>query len=136
MIGIILASHGPLCNGIKESAEMIAGPLNNCETIPLLQGDTPEEYSEKLEKAIERLDQGQGVIVVVDIRGGTPFNQALFLSKSKNITILMGLNLPMLLALTLSRNDDSEMEALCFTAKNEAIESIGIINYKSYLKQL
>lgn len=100
MVGIVIASHGDFCIGLKNTTEMFTGPIERCEAVPLKAGVTPEEYDVLLEEAIDRLDTGDGVIVLTDLKGGTPFNRSAKLAFSgKNIRVAAGMNLPMLMSI-------------------------------------
>ena len=126
MVGFVIASHGVFCEGLKSSTEMIGGTIAQCALQP---GEDPDAYGERLKKAIEDTDSGDGVLVLNDLRGGTPFNRSLMLSREQHIIIVVGANLPMLLTLTLGRNEESTLDDLAAMAESEAKESIGTIRY-------
>lgn len=129
MVGLLIASHGEFCVGLKGSTEMIGGEIQQCQAVPLRPGDDPEDYGVKLEAAIDELDTGEGVLVLIDLRGGTPFNRSLMLSRDKNIQLVIGANLPMLLVLALGRNDETTLDDLATMALDAGKESIDIVKY-------
>ena len=86
---------------------MFSGPLKNCETWTLNPGDSIELGEKKLEQYVERLDEGAGVVIMTDLFGGTPSNVALKISMRKNVGVLTGVNLPMLIQFVSSREDSS-----------------------------
>ena len=98
MIGIILASHGEFANGIRQSGEMIFGEQEKLETAVLLPSMGPDDLRAKLEEKVKELDC-QEILFLVDLWGGTPFNQvsALMDGHEENWAVLTGLNLPMLI---------------------------------------
>lgn len=98
MVGIILASHGGFAEGIKESGEMIFGKQENLETVTLLPSMGPDDLKAQIEEKVEKMDTDQ-ILFLVDLWGGTPFNQAsgLLKGKEENWAIVTGLNLPMLI---------------------------------------
>ena len=98
MVGIILASHGGFAEGIKESGEMIFGKQENLETVTLLPSMGPDDLKAQIEEKVEKMDTDQ-ILFLVDLWGGTPFNQAsgLLKGKEENWAIVIGLNLPMLI---------------------------------------
>ncbi|EEB36875.1 PTS system, mannose/fructose/sorbose family, IIB component [Anaerococcus hydrogenalis DSM 7454] len=98
MIGIILASHGEFANGIRQSGEMIFGEQEKLETAVLLPSMGPDDLRSELEEKIKKLDC-QEILFLVDLWGGTPFNQvsALMDGHEENWAVLTGLNLPMLI---------------------------------------
>ena len=98
MIGIILASHGDFAKGIKQSGEMIFGDQDKLETAVLKPSMGPDDLRADLLEKIEKLDCEQ-ILFLVDLWGGTPFNQvsALMEGHEEEWAILTGLNLPMLI---------------------------------------
>lgn len=130
MVGFVIASHGAFCEGLKESTEMIGGTIPQCEAVPLFPGEDPDTYGERLLLAVEKVDDGNGVLMLIDLRGGTPFNRSLMLSREKNIVIAVGANLPMLLTVSLGRSEESTLDELAEIAETEAKESIATIKYK------
>ncbi len=98
MIGIILASHGEFAQGIRQSGEMIFGEQEKLETAVLLPSMGPDDLRKDLEEKIKKLDCEQ-ILFLVDLWGGTPFNQvsALMDGNEEKWAVLTGLNLPMLI---------------------------------------
>ena len=99
MVGIILASHGEFAEGILQSGAMIFGEQENVTAITLMPSEGPEDVRAKMEKAIASFDNQDEVLFLVDLWGGTPFNQAsaLFEEHKDTWAIVAGLNLPMLI---------------------------------------
>ncbi|MGM0213719.1 PTS sugar transporter subunit IIA [Enterococcus sp. AZ109] len=103
MLGIVIATHGKLSDGLKDSAEVIIGATNNIATVNLNQGDDVQELGTKIKTAIEEVNQGEGVIVLVDLVSASPYNQSVLTVNSldaelqESIYIIGGANLPMLL---------------------------------------
>lgn len=105
MVGIILASHGDFANGILQSAQMIFGEQENVKAVTLMPSEGPDDLKEKLKEAIASFDNQDEVLFLVDLWGGTPFNQAsgLFEEHKEKWAIVAGLNLPMLIEAFASR---------------------------------
>ena len=99
MVGVILASHGGFADGIHQSAEMIFGPQENFKSCILKPDEGPEDVKKKMQEAIASLDNQDEVLFLVDLWGGTPFNQASSLVKEHEDkwTIVAGMNLPMVI---------------------------------------
>lgn len=104
MVGIIIASHGEFASGIKQSGSMIFGEQENVAAVTLLPSEGPENIREKMEQAIASFE-GEQVLFLVDLWGGTPFNQASALVEEQKASraIVSGLNLPMLIETYASR---------------------------------
>lgn len=103
MVGVVVMAHGRLAGGLLQAAEAIAGPIEGVEAIDLPPGAGVAEIRTRLEEAVARLDRGQGVVVLVDLIGGTPANCSLTLLEEGRVEVVAGVNLPMLLRLALSR---------------------------------
>lgn len=131
MVGIIIVGHGLYPEGLRNSAEMISGEMKQTETVSLEPEDDPFIYGQKLSEAINRVDTGDGVLVLADLRGGTPFNQSLMLCREKKIHIIVGTNLPLALVVNVSRNDKITLDELSGILLNAAPESIDLIKYDS-----
>ena len=61
MVGIAVISHGGLCEGILDSVSMVAGTMEQTESVSLKPGVSPDTYKEELRETIQRLDTGDGV---------------------------------------------------------------------------
>ena len=99
MVSIILASHGKFAEGLLQSAQMIFGDQDQIETVTFMPEEGPEDLKAKLETAIASFGSDAEILFLVDLWGGTPFNQAniLFEEMSERAAIVSGMNLPMLL---------------------------------------
>lgn len=105
MVGIILATHGEFAEGILQSGSMIFGEQENVKAITLMPSEGPDDVRAKMEAAIATFDNQDQVLFLVDLWGGTPFNQAnnLFEAHADSWAIVAGLNLPMLIEAFASR---------------------------------
>jgi mannose/fructose/sorbose-specific phosphotransferase system IIA component len=126
MVGIIIVSHGALAQEFVNTAAMLVGKGENVEFVGINPGDTPDEFYEKVVKAAKYVDTGQGVVALVDIFGGTPNNTVYHASKTKNIRIVTGVNLPMIIYAFTERNNemtqDELIEGLIRTGRSEISE--------------
>lgn len=97
MVGIILASHGDFAKGILQSGTMIFGEQENVQAITLMPSEGPDDIKAKMKNAIASFDNQDEVLFLVDLWGGTPFNQAnsLFEEHKDKWAIVAGMNLPM-----------------------------------------
>jgi len=98
MIGLVIATHARLADELISACEMIVGPVQNVKAVGIRREDSVEEIRNCLSQAVERVgSDGEGVIIMTDMFGGTPANISLaFLDPSK-IEVLTGVNLPMVL---------------------------------------
>ena len=105
MVGIILASHGDFAKGILQSGEMMFGTQPNVKAVTLQPSEGPDDIRAKMEEAITTFENPEQVLFMVDLWGGTPFNQTSGLINGHEDTwaVVTGLNLPMLIEAFASR---------------------------------
>lgn len=132
MKGVLVLSHSLLAQGIYESAKLFVGDnILQFDYLGLEAADDPLEFKDKIASKIKELDQGEGVIILTDLLGGSPCNQTLNFINDK-IDILTGVNLPMILDLLLKRNNGIayNLKDITDEAKN------GITNLKDVMANL
>lgn len=106
MVGIVLASHGELAAGVRQTGSMVFGDQENVAVVSLKPSMGPDEFRANLEEAVGTLEDQEQVLFLVDLWGGTPFNQTSALVKGHDTwAIVTGLNLPMLIEAYSARMD-------------------------------
>lgn len=107
MVGILLIMHAPLGQAfMATAAHMFSGTHERIEVIDVIADQDPFEVHSLARKAISRLDDGSGVLVLTDVLGGTPSNCCHMLSSNSKVEVIAGGSLPMLLrAITYREND-------------------------------
>lgn len=126
MVGIIIASHGEFAEGIFQSGKMIFGEQENVKACTLMPSDGPEAIRAKMEDAIASFDSQDEILFLIDLWGGTPFNQASALidGHEDRWAIVSGLNLPMLIecyANRLSMTSAHEIAASISTTAKDGV---------------
>ena len=104
MIGIVIVAHGGLANEYLAAAEHVLGKLSNIEAIPTAAEVDREAKQNEICQAADRVDQGDGVVVVVDMFGSSPSNLAMKACSGSGRRIMYGANLPMLVKLAKMRS--------------------------------
>jgi Phosphotransferase system, mannose/fructose-specific component IIA len=99
MIGVIITTHGNLGSELIKAAELIKGKLEGVSYISVDQTNGMEEIKKQISSSIKKLEQGQGVLILTDLFGGTPSNISLSFLKEGKVEVVTGVNLPMLLKL-------------------------------------
>jgi PTS system mannose-specific IIA component len=99
MIGVLITTHGNLGSELIKAAELIRGSLKGIVPISVDQTKGVEDLKKEISTAIKKLDQGQGVLILTDLFGGTPSNISLSFMKEGKVEVITGVNLPMLLKL-------------------------------------
>ena len=112
MVGIVLASHGGFADGIAQSAQMLFGEQKDFAHVILKPSEGPDDIRGKMEKAIASFENQDEVLFLVDLWGGTPFNQANGLAeKHDKWAIVAGMNLPMVVQALTERMMDANATA-------------------------
>lgn len=128
MVGIILASHGNFAEGILQSASMIFGEQENVKAVTLAPSEGPDDVKAKMQEAISSFDNQDEVLFLVDLWGGTPFNQAnsLFEAHKDTWAIIAGMNLPMVIeayAARLSMDSAQKIAAQILPAAKDGVRA-------------
>lgn len=135
MLGIILASHGDLVYGLKDTYTMVAGELpENVKIISLRADSDADTFKKEFHKIIEGFQDISGLVVLTDLEGGTPYNTACTYfydpEFKTEIEVITGVNFPMLLEAVESsetaENTTEAAENIILTAK-ESVKKAGII---------
>lgn len=106
MVGILIVSHGAFGEALIRCASHVLGkrPLD-IEELGVTARDDPDAVLPRARELVRKLDQGDGVLVLTDICGGTPSNIATRLLESGRIEGLSGVSLPMLIRALTYRNE-------------------------------
>lgn len=132
MLGIIIATHGTLCEGLKNAGEVIMGQTQRIETVRLLPGQDVTTVKTDIQAAIERLGAADGVLILSDIAGASPFNQSLLALHElpsvvvDHIRLFYGVNLPMLLSAMNQQLLGATVEAASAAILSEMAEGVGM----------
>ena len=127
MISVIVGTHGIFSEEILKSAEMIFGSQENVGSVTFNPGEGIDSLVEKYNNLINRLDSKEGVLFMVDLFGGSPFNAASIIAmKNENMEIVTGVNLPMILEVLGSR-EFSNLQELVQIALNSGKDAIKIL---------
>jgi PTS system mannose-specific IIA component len=101
LIGVVIATHGRLAEELLRTAEGVVGPLALTAACSLTGGGP--DAADQLRASVIAMDQGDGVVLLTDLLGGSPTNLALGLLKERAVEVITGVNLPMLLKLATLR---------------------------------
>lgn len=106
MVGILLMTHAPLGQAfVAAVAHVFRGPVERFEAIDVTADQDVSEVHDLARKAIARLDDGGGVLIITDIKGGTPSNCCNALADAGHVEVIAGISLPMLLRAITYRRD-------------------------------
>jgi PTS system mannose-specific IIA component len=111
MIGIVVVTHGQLATELLNAAETIVGELPRFVAVSIGWHEDAGDAREEIAQAIARVQQGDGVLVLTDMFGGTPSNLAMSFLGSDNVEVVTGVNLPMLIKVAGVRAQASLVDA-------------------------
>lgn len=114
MIGIIVTGHGRFSEGMLSSLSMIAGNTEALIGVNFLESESTEDLDKNLSNAYTELRKTcEGVIIVCDLYGGSPFKSAAMLSvEQENVSVLAGINLASCLELIFARLSETNAQSL------------------------
>ena len=113
MIGLVLVTHGQLATEFRAALEHVVGRQEAGEAVSIGPEDDMEERRRDIMAAVDRVNDGSGVILLTDMFGGTPSNLAISVMEPGRVEVLAGVNLPMLIKLASVRAERSLDQAAC-----------------------
>ncbi len=96
MIGVLIVTHYRLAEEFLQALKLIVGELEHFQAIGLDPSAPPEAMRVRIAKAMREADTGGGVLMLVDMFGGTPSNLCLSFLDDSRVEVVTGVNLPML----------------------------------------
>ena len=113
MIGMVLVTHGRLAEELRHAMEHVVGPQQAVATVCIGPDDDMERTRADIRQSIAEVDQGDGVVVLTDMFGGTPSNLAMQMANGERpVEVLAGVNLPVLVKLARLRGSEPLAEAV------------------------
>ncbi len=105
MVGVVVVSHEQVAFSLIEAARRVVGTIPNIAAACVSAGEDSASILHKVAQACGQVDDGAGVLLLVDVYGSTPFNVAMTMADgTRAAEVVCGVNLPMLLKLaTLDR---------------------------------
>ncbi len=130
MVGIVVVAHARLAEELLKVAQIVTcSSLENFKAVSINIDDNPDRGREQLLKAVKSVDSGDGVIMLIDMFGGTPSNLSLSLLAKGKVEIITGINLPMIIeAASISKKMEiGEMVRILVSSAKKQIRSAGEI---------
>ena len=125
MVGILVVTHRRLAEEFIATAELIVGEIDNCVGLSLDPDLPVDDLRQQINEAMDDVNDGDGVIVLTDMFGGTPSNLSLSFLNQEGIEVVTGVNLPMLLKMAQSRQDH-KVDELARVIKDYGRRSISL----------
>ena len=112
MIGLVLVTHGRLAEELRLAMEHVVGPQRNVATVCIGPDDDIEGRRSEVQRCINMVDTGDGVVLLTDMFGGTPSNLAISQMDRQGVEVIAGVNLPMLVKLAKVRSNQPLADAV------------------------
>jgi PTS system mannose-specific IIA component len=106
----VIVTHGHLAGELLAAAEMIVGPISHIAAVSIGWHDDVDAARDEVQRAITRVSQGRGVLLLTDMFGGTPTNIASMFLEEGSVEVITGTNLPMVIKLATASAEDSLAE--------------------------
>ncbi|MCI0486746.1 MAG: PTS sugar transporter subunit IIA [Blastocatellia bacterium] len=110
MIGGVIVTHGQLANELVSAAEMIVGEIHHITAVSIGWHDDVDVARAEIARAIERVEAGDGVLLLTDMFGGTPTNIAASFLGQASVEVVTGVNLPMVIKLANQEQGETLIE--------------------------
>jgi len=125
MIGMVLVTHGRLAEELIAALEHVVGPQTNVGAVCIGPDDDMEQRRAEIMDRAATADEGDGVVLLTDMFGGTPSNLAISVMDKANVEVIAGVNLPMLVKLASVRNTE-DLAAAVASAQESGRKYINI----------
>lgn len=106
----VIVTHGQLASELLAAAEMIVGPISHIAAVSIGWHDDVDAARDEVQRAITRVSQGRGVLLLTDMFGGTPTNIASMFLEEGTTEVLTGVNLPMVIKLASATAEETLAE--------------------------
>ena len=125
MIGIVLVTHGRLATEFIAALEHVVGPQRNIRAVCIGPDDDMEQRRKDILESVAAVDDGDGVVLLTDMFGGTPSNLAISIMDTAKVEVIAGVNLPMLIKLA-SLREGSTLSSAAQNAQKAGRQYINI----------
>jgi mannose PTS system EIIA component len=122
-IGGVIVSHGQVANELVSAAEAVVGELSHIKAVSIGWHDDVETAKEEISRAIKSVSNGNGVLLLTDMFGGTPTNISAMFYQESEVEIVTGVNLPMVIKLA-SQNQEMPLTQMADQVEKQGKEAI------------
>jgi PTS system mannose-specific IIA component len=124
-IGVLIVTHYGLGREFLQALRLIVPDAPKFHSVPIDPGESVDQMRDAIAEALEAADQGQGVLVLTDMFGGTPSNISLSFIEDRAVEVVTGLNLPMLIKLA-TMTEEKSLEDLASFIKSYGRRNISV----------
>ncbi len=112
MIGVVIVGHCNLADELLIVVKLIAGEVKNVVAVSFDTQKPSDDSIKKVSSAVKKVDDGDGVLILTDMFGGTPSNLSLSFLESDKVEVITGVNLPILIRLITLRENGHKLKDL------------------------
>jgi PTS system mannose-specific IIA component len=124
-VGVVIVTHYGLGQEFLQALRLIVPEAPEFHAVAIEPKQSVEDMRRAIDSALRAADQGQGVLVLTDMFGGTPSNISLSFLEDRRVEVVTGVNLPMLIKLATLRNERS-LEDLALFIKDYGQRNISV----------
>jgi PTS system mannose-specific IIA component len=110
MVGVLIVSHGGFAEALISSLQLLVGKQQKIRGVSIWPKDQEKEIKDRIRQEIVKVNDGDGVVILTDVLGGTATNLSLSFLENEKIELVTGVNMPMLLTLSSYRKGRSLRE--------------------------
>ncbi len=136
MVSVLIITQGHLADELVDAAARIAGGSEHLTALSLGWNDDVETAGERIRESVERLDSAEGVLILTDIFGGTPYNLATRHYRPGRVEILAGVNLPIVVRLACMESAHRQVEELAEWIAQKGRDSVCLGGLPEQSKEL
>ena len=134
-IAVVITTHGHAAKALLATAEMIIGAQDNVRCVDFVPGENGEVLAGKIRAAAAELDTSGGLLLLVDLWGGTPFNASSGIAHDDaNTEVVTGVNVPMLVSVLMEREDITSLPELAALALREGADGVKALKTQAAAK--
>lgn len=122
-IGGVIVSHGQVANELLAAAETVVGELKHIAAVSIGWHDDVETARNEVARAIKKVSEGIGVLLLTDMFGGTPTNISAMFLENNDVEIITGVNLPMVIKVA-SQNKEMTLAEMAAAVESQGKQSI------------
>lgn len=100
MVGVLIVSHGGFAEALISSLQFFVGKQQKIRGVSIWPRDREKEIKDRIRQEIEKVNDGDGVVILTDVLGGTATNLSLSFLENEKVELVTGVNMPMLLTLS------------------------------------
>ncbi len=125
MIGVLIVTHKELAEALMSVLDLILGRQEGTVAVSLDPSAPPETSRQQIQRGLSQVNNGNGVIILTDMLGGTPSNLTLSFLQEGKVEVVTGVNVPMLMKLAHLR-DQTNLQEVALALKQSGQKGITV----------